>query len=147
MVIAGRYRLVRVVGAGGMGRVWLGRDELIDREVAIKELLLPPGLDDAERVALGQRAMREARAAGRLNHPGIVTVHDVVEHNGVPLIVMEFVRGESLADVIRDRGGLPVEQVAAIGTAIVEALRAAHQAGIVHRDLKPANVLLAATGW
>ena len=142
-LIAGRYRLARVVGAGGMGRVWLGRDELIDRAVAIKELLLPPGLDDAERVALGQRAMREARAAGRLNHPGIVTVHDVVEHNGVPLIVMEFVRGESLGDVIRDRGGLSVEQVAAIGTAIVDALRAAHEAGIVHRDLKPANVLLA----
>jgi len=125
-----------------MGRVWLGRDELIDREVAIKELLLPPGLDDTQRMTLSERAMREARAAGRLNHPGIVTVHDVVEHNGAPLIVMEFVRGESLADVIRTRGAVPVEQVAAMGLAIVDALRAAHQAGIVHRDLKPANVLL-----
>lgn len=126
-----------------MGRVWLGRDELIDREVAIKELLLPPGLDDAQRAMLSERAMREARSAGRLNHPGIVTVHDVVLHNGVPLIVMEFVRGESLSEAIRTRGALPVAQVSAIGLAMAEALRAAHQAGIVHRDLKPANVLLA----
>ena len=142
MLVAGRYRLVRVIGAGGMGRVWLGRDELIDREVAIKELLLPPGLSDAERATLSERAMREARAAGRLNHPGIVTVHDVVEHNGAPLIVMEFVRGGSLADLIKTHGALPVEQVAAIGVAMLNALRAAHQAEIVHRDLKPANVLL-----
>lgn len=141
-LVAGRYRLLRVIGAGGMGRVWLGRDELIDREVAIKELLLPPGLDDAQRANLSERAMREARAAGRLSHPGIVTVHDVVSHNGAPLIVMEFVRGESLADAIRTRGALPVTQVAAIGLAMADALRAAHQAGIVHRDLKPANVLM-----
>lgn len=126
-----------------MGRVWLGRDELIDREVAIKELLLPPGLDDIQRATLSERAMREARAAGRLNHPGIVTVHDVASHDGAPLIVMEFVRGGSLADAIKTRGALPVDQVAAIGAAIVDALRVAHQAGIVHRDLKPANVLLA----
>jgi len=143
MPIAQRYRLTRVIGTGGMGRVWLGHDELIDREVAIKELLLPPGLDDAQRNEMSQRAMREARAAGRLNHPGIVTVHDVVEHNGAPLIVMEYVRGGSLADAVRAQGGLPVERVAAIGIAILDALRVAHQAGIVHRDLKPANVLLA----
>jgi serine/threonine protein kinase/sugar lactone lactonase YvrE len=143
MPVAQRYRLTRVIGTGGMGRVWLGHDELIDREVAIKELLLPPGLDEAQRMAMSQRAMREARAAGRLNHPGIVTVFDVVEHNGAPLIVMEYVRGGSLSDAIRTRGSLPVEQVAAIGMAILDALRVAHQAGIVHRDLKPANVLLA----
>lgn len=143
MPVAQRYRLTRVIGTGGMGRVWLGHDEVIDREVAIKELLLPPGLDDAERTAMSQRAMREARAAGRLNHPGIVTVHDVVEHNGAPLIVMEYVRGGSLADAIRAQGSLPVERVAAIGAAILDALRVAHHAGIVHRDLKPANVLLA----
>lgn len=125
-----------------MGRVWLGHDELIGREVAIKELLLPPGLDEEQRVMLCQRAMREAQAAGRLNHPGIVTVHDVVEYNGAPMIVMELVRGGSLDDVIKSQGGLPVERVARIGMAMLGALRVAHQAGIVHRDLKPANVLL-----
>jgi WD40 repeat protein/fructose-specific component phosphotransferase system IIB-like protein len=142
MLVAGRYRLISVIGAGGMGRVWLGHDEVIDREVAIKELLLPPGLDDEGRARLTERAMREARAAGRLNHPGIVTVHDVVTHNGAPVIVMEYVRGESLDEAIRTRGALPVAQVAAIGKAIVDALRVAHHAEIVHRDLKPANVLL-----
>lgn len=125
-----------------MGRVWLGRDELIGREVAIKELLLPTGLDGQERALLCQRAMREAQLAGHLNHPGIVTVHDVVEYNRTPMIVMEFVRGGSLSDAIRTRGALPVDQVAYIGNAMLAALRVAHQAGIVHRDLKPANVLL-----
>ncbi|WP_185845656.1 WD40 repeat domain-containing serine/threonine protein kinase [Kibdelosporangium aridum] len=143
MLVAQRYRLVRVIGAGGMGRVWLGHDELIGREVAIKELLLPPGLDDGQRTMLCERAMREARAAGRLNHPGIVTVHDVVQHNGTPMIVMEFVRGGSLSDAVKAHGPLPVEQVARIGAAMLDALRVAHRAGIVHRDLKPANVLLA----
>lgn len=125
-----------------MGRVWLGRDELIGREVAVKELLLPTGLDEQERELSCRRVMREAQLAGHLNHPGIVTVHDVVEYNGAPMIVMEFVRGGSLSDAIRARGALPVEQVAHIGGAMLAALKVAHQAGIVHRDLKPANVLL-----
>lgn len=141
-LVAQRYRLLQVVGTGGMGRVWLGRDELIGREVAIKELLLPVGLDEQQRALLCQRAMREAQLAGHLNHPGIVTVHDVVEYNGTPMIVMEFVRGGSLSDAIRSQGALPVDQVAYIGNAMLGALRVAHQAGIVHRDLKPANVLL-----
>ncbi len=142
MLVAQRYRLSRVIGSGGMGRVWLGQDELIGREVAIKELVLPAGLDAEQRSLLCQRAMREARLAGQLNHPGIVTVHDVVEFNGTPMIVMEFVRGGSLADLLRAQGALPVEQVAYVGSAMLGALRVAHQAGIVHRDLKPANVLL-----
>jgi WD40 repeat protein len=125
-----------------MGRVWLGQDELIGREVAIKELLLPSGITDEQRHTLTQRAMREARAAGRLNHPGIITVHDVIEHDGVPLIVMEFVAGRSLADAIKADGGLPVERAAAVAGAMFAALRVAHGAGIVHRDLKPGNVLL-----
>ncbi|MFS8104558.1 serine/threonine protein kinase [Lentzea alba] len=141
-LVAQRYRLVQVIGTGGMGRVWLGRDEVIGREVAIKELLLPAGLDEQQRALLCQRAMREAQLAGQLNHPGIVTVHDVVEYNGTPMIVMEFVRGGSLSDAIRAQGALPVDQVAYVANAMLGALRAAHQAGIVHRDLKPANVLL-----
>ncbi|HEX8869793.1 MAG TPA: serine/threonine-protein kinase, partial [Lentzea sp.] len=141
-LVAQRYRLVQVIGTGGMGRVWLGRDEVIGREVAIKELLLPAGLDEQQRTLLCQRAMREAQLAGQLNHPGIVTVHDVVEYNGTPMIVMEFVRGGSLADAIKARGALPADQVAHVAGAMLGALRAAHQAGIVHRDLKPANVLL-----
>ncbi|MDX8049728.1 serine/threonine-protein kinase [Lentzea sp. BCCO 10_0798] len=141
-LVAQRYRLVQVIGTGGMGRVWLGRDEVIGREVAIKELLLPAGLDAQQRALLCQRAMREAQLAGQLNHPGIVTVHDVVEYNGTPMIVMEFVRGGSLSDAIRSHGALPPDQVAYIATSMLSALRVAHQAGIVHRDLKPANVLL-----
>ncbi|WP_434445005.1 protein kinase domain-containing protein [Lentzea sp. E54] len=141
-LVAQRYRLVQVIGAGGMGRVWLGRDEVIGREVAIKELLLPAGLDAQQRALLCQRAMREAQLAGQLNHPGIVTVHDVVEYNSTPMIVMEFVRGGSLADAVKAQGALPVDQVAHVANAMLGALRAAHQAGIVHRDLKPANVLL-----
>ncbi|GGU18375.1 hypothetical protein GCM10010178_08100 [Lentzea flava] len=140
--MAQRYRLVQVIGTGGMGRVWLGRDEVIGREVAIKELLLPAGLDAQQRALLCQRAMREAQLAGQLNHPGIVTVHDVVEYNGTPMIVMEYVRGGSLSDAIKARGALPVDQVAHVANAMLSALRVAHQAGIVHRDLKPANVLL-----
>ncbi|MDX8029270.1 serine/threonine-protein kinase [Lentzea sp. BCCO 10_0856] len=141
-LVAQRYRLIQVIGTGGMGRVWLGRDEVIGREVAVKELLLPAGLDPQQRALLCQRAMREAQLAGHLNHPGIVTVHDVVECNGAPMIVMEFVRGGSLSDAIKVQGALPVDQVAYVATSMLGALRAAHQAGIVHRDLKPANVLL-----
>ncbi|MFD9706136.1 WD40 repeat domain-containing serine/threonine protein kinase [Lentzea sp. NPDC059081] len=141
-LVAQRYRLVQVIGTGGMGRVWLGRDEVIGREVAIKELLLPAGLDEQQRALLCHRAMREAQLAGQLNHPGIVTVHDVVEYNGTPMIVMEFVRGGSLSDLLKAQGALPPDQVAYIATSMLGALRVAHEAGIVHRDLKPANVLL-----
>ncbi|GAA3226573.1 WD40 repeat domain-containing serine/threonine protein kinase [Actinocorallia longicatena] len=142
-LISGRYRLVAVIGSGGMGRVWRGHDELIGREVAVKEVLLPPDLGPEQRANLAQRAMREARSAGRLNHPGIVTVHAVVEYRGAPAIVMEYVPGGSLADAIRAEGRLPAERVTGIAAAMLGALRVAHEAGIVHRDLKPANVLLA----
>src|SRR5262245_62840852 len=97
-----------------MGQVWLGHDELIGREVAIKEILPPSGLSDEQRRLLSQRAIREARAAGRLNHPGIVTVYDVIEHDGSPAIIMEFVRGRSLADAIKAEGALPVDRVSAM---------------------------------
>ncbi|MEV4558757.1 serine/threonine-protein kinase [Kitasatospora sp. NPDC049285] len=143
-LIAGRYQLVERIGQGGMGRVWLGLDrQLFDREVAVKEILFPRGLEDAERALLLQRFTSEARAAAILSHPGIVTIHDVVEHRGAPVIVMEFVRGRSLAAELREHGPLSVRRTAEIGAALLGALTAAHDAGIVHRDLKPDNILLA----
>ncbi|WP_189530836.1 bifunctional serine/threonine-protein kinase/ABC transporter substrate-binding protein [Streptomyces roseolilacinus] len=143
-LIADRYRLVERIGQGGMGRVWRGVDQqLFGREVAIKEILFPPGLDDGDRATLLRRFTGEARAAVTLSHPGIITIHDVVEHHGAPVIVMEFIRGESLAAAIRRQGRLPVRRVAEIGSAMLDALTEAHEARIIHRDIKPDNVLLA----
>ncbi|WP_119729036.1 serine/threonine-protein kinase [Thermomonospora amylolytica] len=141
-VIAGQYELIERIGQGGMGAVWRARDVRLDREVAVKEVVLPQGLGEAERARLYARVEREAKAAARLDHPGIVTVHTVVEEDGRPWIVMRLVRGRSLEQVLRGRGPLPPHQVAAIGRQLVGALRAAHAAGVVHRDVKPANVLL-----
>ncbi|MFD3552019.1 bifunctional serine/threonine-protein kinase/ABC transporter substrate-binding protein [Streptomyces goshikiensis] len=142
-LIAGRYQLVERIGQGGMGRVWRGIDrQLFGREVAIKEILFPPGLEDGDRGTLLRRFTGEARAAVTLSHPGIITVHDIVEHNGAPVIVMEFIRGQSLAAAIREQGRLPVRRVAEIGSAVLDALAEAHEARIVHRDIKPDNVLL-----
>ncbi|MFE5486510.1 bifunctional serine/threonine-protein kinase/ABC transporter substrate-binding protein [Streptomyces sp. NPDC056527] len=142
-LVAGRYQLVERIGQGGMGRVWRGLDQqLFGREVAVKEIVFPPGLEDDDRAALLRRFAGEARAAVTLSHPGVITVHDVVEHHGAPVIIMELIRGRSLAAVIGERGRLPVRRVAEIGVAMLDALAEAHGAGIVHRDIKPDNVLL-----
>ncbi|MFD3698057.1 ABC transporter substrate-binding protein [Streptomyces sp. NPDC058646] len=143
-LIAGRYQLVERIGQGGMGRVWRGLDQqLFGREVAVKEILFPPGLDDGDRTALLRRFTGEARAAVTLSHPGIITIHDVVDHHGAPVIVMELIRGQSLAAAIRSSGRLPVRRVAEIGAVMLDALAEAHGARIIHRDIKPDNVLLA----
>lgn len=143
-LIGRRYRLMSPVGRGGMGMVWHAHDVLLDRDVAVKELILPFGLDHAGKQVAHRRMLREARSAARLTHPGIVTVHDVVEEDGRPWIVMELVRAWSLEQAVRQSGPLPVAQAAEIGIRVLDALRHAHAAGILHRDVKPGNVLLTA---
>ncbi|HZE33224.1 MAG TPA: serine/threonine-protein kinase [Actinoallomurus sp.] len=141
-VLGRRYRLLGQVGRGGMGRVWHAHDDLLHRDVAVKEVIFPPGLTDSDREVLYERTLREARSAARLSHPGIVTVHDVVEEDGRPWIVMEYVRARSLQEIIDSDGRLPSARVADIGVQMLAALRVAHASGVLHRDVKPANVLL-----
>ncbi|MET7326915.1 serine/threonine-protein kinase [Nonomuraea sp. NPDC005650] len=143
--VGNRYRLIEPLGEGGMGVVWRAYDELLDRTVAIKEVRYT-GVGDAKRAELNSRTIREARAAGRLDHPSVIVIHDVVEEDGRPWIVMQLVRSRSLAEVVRERGPLTVGQVAVIGGRVLDALRAAHATGVLHRDVKPENVLLADDG-
>ncbi|MEU7780575.1 serine/threonine protein kinase [Micromonospora parva] len=145
-LIADRYRLVRPLGQGGMGRVWQARDEMLQRDVAIKELVAPPGLHDDERREMRERSMREARAVARLGHPNVVRVFDVLHSGGDPWIVMELVPSRSLQQVLEAEGPMSADRAARIGLGILGALRAAHRAGVLHRDVKPANVLLADDG-
>ncbi|WP_141703831.1 protein kinase domain-containing protein [Planobispora rosea] len=104
--VAGRYHLLEPIGEGGMGVVWRAHDELLDRIVAVKEVRYR-GVDEAERSDLNRRTVREARTAGRLDHPSVIIVHDVVEEDGQPWIVMQLVRSRSLGEVVRERGPLP----------------------------------------
>ncbi|WP_179277322.1 serine/threonine-protein kinase [Actinoplanes regularis] len=138
--VGGRYRLLEVIGSGGMGRVWRAEDDLLLRTVAVKEITVP------STAPLATEAMREARAAARLDHPGVVKIFDVVWRQGRCWIVMEYVESRSLQRVIREDGPLPYREVARIGLAVLAALRTAHAAGVLHRDVKPDNVLLAAEG-
>ncbi|MFI7498805.1 protein kinase [Streptomyces sp. NPDC049687] len=145
-LIAGRYRVLDRIGRGGMATVWRAHDNLLGREVAVKKLHAQPQLDDDELATLFERARREARSAARISHPNVVVVHDVVDDEGLPSIVMEYVPSTTLADLIEAHGPVPLEEVSRIGRGVIAALRAAHQAGILHRDVKPANVLIAEDG-
>jgi len=146
MLIAGRYRLLEPVGSGGMGRVWLARDEMLDRDVAVKEFVPPDWMTDEEKTRLRDRTLREARSAGRLNHPHVVRVYDVVHADGLPWIVMEYVASRSLHQVINEDGPYSPVAAARIGLAVLDALSAAHRAGVLHRDVKPHNVLIGLDG-
>ncbi|CUU54435.1 Protein kinase domain-containing protein [Parafrankia irregularis] len=140
--VAQRYRLDAPIGRGGAGVVWRGEDELLQRPVAIKEILVPMAGAQAERDAIRARVLREARALARLHSPAIVSVFDVVEEHERHWIIMELIDADSLGDTIKNHGPLPFDQVAAIGLALADALAAAHSAGVLHRDVKPGNVLL-----
>jgi len=141
-VIAGRYRLEARLGRGGMGVVWRATDQLLGRGVAVKELPLDETLSATDARRQRDRTLREARALAQLSHPHIIVVHDVVEDDERPYIVLELIDGPSLADRITDQGPVDAMEAARIGIDLLGALRAAHTAGVLHRDLKPANVLL-----
>lgn len=144
-VVAGRYRLTRELGRGGMGVVWLADDELVSRQVAVKELRPPGMLDDDEREKFVQRALHEARSAARIHHSGAVTLYDVLPATGgddAVYLIMELIDGPSLADVITEKG-LPDADVARLGVQLLAVVEAAHAMGIVHRDIKPGNILIA----
>ncbi|MGW1779197.1 serine/threonine-protein kinase [Streptomyces sp. NPDC002143] len=146
LLLAGRYRLVDAIGSGGMGRVWRAHDELLHRAVAIKELTAALYVAEGDQAILLARTRAEARAAARINHSAVVTVHDVLEHDGRPWIVMELVEGRSLADAVKEDGRVEPTEAARIGLWVLRALRAAHSAGVLHRDVKPGNVLLSDDG-
>ena len=145
-VVAGRYRLISALGNGGMGTVWLAEDDVLSRQVAVKEVSPPADMTDHERELLRERTLHEARTAARLSHPNVVTIYDVVEDDGRPWIVMELVPSRSLRDLVDAEGPLAPQRAAEVGLQILAALSAAHALGIMHRDVKPGNVLIDSGG-
>ncbi|WP_435834303.1 serine/threonine-protein kinase [Streptomyces catenulae] len=145
-VLGGRYRVTGRIGRGGMGVVCRAVDEVLGREVAVKVLRAYTDASAPELADLRTRMQREARAAARIRHSGVITVHDVIDEGGRPVIVMELVDGPSLDDAVGRRGGIEPREMAAIGARVMDALDAAHRAGVLHRDVKPGNVLLDSSG-
>ena len=147
-LVAGRYRLLRELGRGGMGVVWLAEDQLVGRHVAVKELRSGQGLAEREQETFGLRALQEARSAARIHHPGAVTLYDVVpatDKDNAVYLIMELVEGPTLAQLIQ-RGPLPALDVARLGLELLSVLQVAHGLGVVHRDIKPANIIIAPDG-
>ena len=144
--VADRYELGELLGRGGMGAVWRAQDLVLQRPVAVKEIAFPPSIPPAEREALRNRLMREARAAARLSHPSVTTVFDVVVEDETPYLVMELVEAPTLTDLVRSDGPLEPRRAAAIGLEVLGALEVAHRAGIVHRDVKPGNIMVPSAG-
>ncbi|HEV8569356.1 MAG TPA: serine/threonine-protein kinase [Actinoplanes sp.] len=145
-LVTGRYRLQSVLGRGGMGLVWLAEDELLERPVALKQVIPSEPVSEQSAKSARLRAVSEARAAARVHHDGAVRIHDVVKDEGRPWIVMEMLSGRTLAETINAAGPLPVDQVTRIGLCLLDVLQATHRAGIVHRDVKPGNVHLCEDG-
>src|SRR5215211_8004179 len=145
-LIADRYRLLDRVGSGGRGVVWEGRDERLERRVALKQLHRQSGASAREAEVANQRAMREARLTARLQHPHAVPVFDAVEQDGQLWIVMPFIPSVTLAAVLEQGGPLQPDEAAKVGAEVASALAAAHAVGIVHRDVKPGNIFIAEDG-
>jgi serine/threonine protein kinase len=148
-VVAGRYRLTRQLGRGGMGAVWLGADELAGRLVAVKEVRAPAGVTEAEREVFRKRALQEARSAARLAHPNAVTLYDIIPATSADdavYLIMEYIDGATLAEVVSRYGPLSEPRTDGIALQLLSVLEAAHALGIVHRDIKPANIMITADG-
>ncbi|MGH3212841.1 MAG: serine/threonine-protein kinase [Trebonia sp.] len=145
-LLAGRYRLAAVIGQGGMGVVGRGHDEVLGRDVAVKEIICPPHLTEQEQQVIRRRATREAQMAARLSHRNVVRIYDVVEDDGHPCIVMEYLPYRSLGDLLNEEGPLKPAEAAQVGLGVLGALSAAHGEGVLHRDVKPANILVGPDG-
>jgi len=145
-VVADRYELLESVGRGGFGVVWRACDTLLQRHVAVKEIHIPGFLNEEDRANLREKVLKEARAAARLDHPGAVTVFDVIDDDGNPVIVMELVEAPNLSELVAEKGPREPAEAARIGLQVLEVLTAAHERGIVHRDVKPGNVMVSDSG-
>ncbi|MFC5055339.1 serine/threonine-protein kinase [Saccharothrix xinjiangensis] len=143
---SGRYQLIRELGRGGMGVVWLGRDTVLGRDVAVKELVVPGGVPAAERAVYQERVLREARISSRLADPAVVTVHDLIKEDDQTYIVMELIKAPTLAELVERSGPLDARAAATLAAQLLSALEVAHEAGVVHRDVKPGNVMVPARG-